>query len=252
MTALKAHGRARPAACFALLAMLSAAPTPAQPPADPACPPNPTWPDVGPMRFRVEQLDGAPVLIGEGVIDAGTLPRLRQVLDGFQGDEMRLRSPGGDARAGNLAGNLIRARMLKVRIPAGWACASSCAFMFLGGILRYVDEGGLLLVQMSSDVADAPALHREMARDPERADRLLTAIARDSALMASEDNDYLIRMGVSRRFLTELVYRHRAFDESGRPLPPYCLSADELRRYNVVNTVPPHRSEPADSAGTAK
>ena len=56
--------------------------------------------------------------------------------------------------------------------------------------------------------------------------------------MAAEDNDYLMRMGVSRALLTDVAYRHRAVDESGRPLPPYCLSPDELRRYNVVNTEP--------------
>ena len=131
------------------------------------------------MRFTIRQVDGRPVLFGEGVIDTGMIPRLRQALDGFQGEELRLDSPGGDARVGNLAGLLIHNAGLRTRIAAGSACASACAFMFLGGVLRYVDEGGLVMVQMFTHAADAAALQREMTRSPESRERLLTAIARD-------------------------------------------------------------------------
>ena len=56
--------------------------------------------------------------------------------------EIWLRSPGGDARAGNAAGKIIRDAMIPTRIPEGWACFSACNFMFMGGVVRYVDPGG--------------------------------------------------------------------------------------------------------------
>ena len=188
------------------------------------------------MRFTEQRIDGATVLVAEGVIDEGTVPRLEQALRTFRGNEIRLNSPGGDARIGNLAGRLIHARNVSTRIPAGAACASACAFMFMGGMMRYVDEGGQLLVQMFTHLSTDPGLPREVARGGEGAERLLTAIARDSAMMAAEDNDYLIYLGISRRLLVDIVYRQPAVDGEGRPAPPRCLSIDEMRRYNVVNT----------------
>ena len=187
------------------------------------------------MRFTVQRVDGESVLVGEGVIDAAMIPRLTRALDSFQGREIRLSSPGGDARIGNLAGRLIHARGLETRVPSGSACASACAFMFMGGMVRHVEEGGLVMVQMFTHLSDNPGLQQEIARGGDGADRLLTAIARDSALMAAEDNDYLIYLGISRLLLTDIVYQQPAVDAEGRPAPPHCLSVEELRRYNVVN-----------------
>jgi hypothetical protein len=242
--------RGRLAAATALLALVSGEAAPAQPPEAPGCPENLTWPNIPRMRFTVQQVDGQDVLLAEGVIDEGVIPRLEQALDDFRGQEIRLRSPGGNARVGNLAGRLIHQRGLVTRIPAGWACASACAFMFMGGIVRSVDPGGLVMVQMFTHLSDDPALQRNVARGGDSADRLLTAIARDSAMMAAEDNDYLIYLGISRRLLIDIVYQQPAVDAHGRPAPPHCLTMEELRRYNILNGV--IASPTAASSGPAK
>jgi hypothetical protein len=110
--------------------------------------------------------------------------------------------------------------------------------MFMGGIFRSVDAGGVVIVRMFTHVADPQATTEQMARGGDDADRLLGEIALDSARVATEDNDYLIRMGISRRLLTDIVYRMRGVGEAGHPAPERCLTAEEMRGYNVVNGAP--------------
>ncbi|MEL6738945.1 MAG: hypothetical protein AAFO28_08470, partial [Pseudomonadota bacterium] len=59
-------------------------------------------------------------------------------------------------------------------------------------------------------------------------------IEQSSALLASEDNDFLIRMGVSRKLLTEIMYRQQAVSSDEDPSTRYCLSPEEVRKYNVM------------------
>lgn len=233
--------RRRLAVFAACLALISAEAAPAQPadPEGPSCPSSFNWSSYPEMRFTVQPADGGPVLLAEGVIDDNMIPRLRQALENFDGQEIRLRSPGGNERVARQAGFLIRERYLGTRVPAGWACASACAFMFLGGITRSVDPSGLVIVQMFTNVSDPAAVGAQIARGGESAQRLLTGIALDASLVATEDNDYLIRMGVSRRLLTDIVYRMRGIGDAGHPAPRRCLTAEEMQRYNVVNGGPP-------------
>ena len=233
-----AAARSRVAACLASIALLSSAAAPAQPrdPSNPSCPQSPNWSANAEMRFTVQQVNGEPVLLGEGMIDDNLIPRLTQALRGFRGEEVWLRSPGGNPRVGNQAGLLLRGENLRTRIPAGWACAGSCAFMFLGGVERYVDEGGTLAVRMFTHVSDPAAVERQIAQGGAQAEALINSIALEAAREAAGDNDYLIRMGVSRMLLTDIVYRMRGVGEAGGPAPLRCLTAEEMRRYNVVNT----------------
>lgn len=185
------------------------------------CPPNPGWGEEGEMRFTVQQQPGErAVLLAEGIIDEGLLPRLQAALAGFNGGEVWLRSAGGDARVAQRAGMMIRARNLGTRIPAGWACAGFCNFMFLGGTRRRIDDGGLFIVQM-------------FALDGDTNDLDLVAVT--SAMVASEFHDYLIRMGVSRRLLPEVMYRQRARSAPGAPATYHCLTPDEIIQYQVAN-----------------
>ena len=244
--------RRRFAACFATIAVLSGTATPAQPrdPDNPTCPQSPNWSTNAEMRFTVREANGESVLLGEGVIDDNLIPRLTQALRGFRGEEVWLRSPGGNPRVGNQAGVLLRAAMLRTRVPAGWACAGSCAFMFLGGIERYVDEGGTLAVRMFTNVRDPAAVGRQIAAGGARAQALIDGIALEAAREAAQDNDYLIRMGVSRNLLFDIVYRMRGIGDAEHPVPLRCLTAEELRRYNVVNTAgapPPSARAPSRS-----
>ena len=199
------------------------------------------------MRFTVQEVDGRPVLLAEGAIDDQMIPRFAQARNDFHGQEIWLRSPGGDARVGNQAGRLIRDQGLTTHVPSGWACMGSCAFMFMGGITRSVDERGLIIVRMFTHVTDPQAIADQLARGGENADRLLDEIALDSRRIATDDNDYLIHMGVSRLLLTDIVYRMPGVGNADHPAPHRCLTREEMRRYNVVNT----GGRPPPLAGTA-
>jgi hypothetical protein len=190
---------------------------------NPTCPSRPNWSDTSEMRFTVQQRPGqSPVLLAEGAIDENLVPRLHEALERFDGDEVWLRSIGGDARAGNEAGRIIRERGLLTRIPADWACRGACNFMFMGGIGRYIDNGGLFIVQMFT--LDGPA------GDPvER--------ARVAAVVATEDHEFLRRMGVSPRLLSDVMYRQSARGTRNDPSTYRCLSQAEIMEYRVVNTL---------------
>ena len=64
--------------------------------------------------------------------------------------------------------------------------------------------------------------------------QLIGEIEQLSALLASEDNDFLIRMGISRRLLTEIMYQQAATGGENNKGQRYCLSQDEAREYNVM------------------
>jgi hypothetical protein len=226
----------RALACFAALAMAAAPAVAAEraDPKNPTCPQNPNWGSLKPMQFSQVERDGKRILLGEGVIDDGLLARLKAALDQHNPDEIWFRSAGGNARVGNEAGKLIRERLLPTRIPVGWACFSACNFLFMGGRARFVDDGGLFIVHMFTHTADRGAIEAEMLRGTDNTVGLIGDIEQDSALLASEDNDFLIRMGVSRKLLTEVMYQQKAVAEAGGSTRR-CLTQDEAWKYNVAN-----------------
>ena len=203
---------------------------------NPTCPANPNWSSYREMRFTPQEVNGRRVLLAEGMVDDNLIPRLRAALQNFQGDEIWLRSPGGNARVGNQAGRLIRESGLQTRIPAGWACFSACNFLFMGGFARRVDPGGLFIVHMFTHTGDREVIRQEVARGEESTVGLIGEIEQQSALLASEDNDFLIRMGLSRALLTDVMYRQRAVADRNDRSTRRCLTQAELRRYNVVNS----------------
>jgi hypothetical protein len=203
-------------------------------PRNPTCPEQPNWGSTQPMQFASEQRDGKKVLIAQGLIDDALLPRLTAALDRNKPiDEIWFRSPGGNARVGNQAGMAIRKLGIPTRIPAGWACFSACNFLFMGGAIRMVDPGGLFIVHMFTHTGDRSAIEAEVLRGTENTVGLIGEIEQDSALLASEDNDFLIRMGVSRKLLTEVMYQTSAV--SGNGATRRCLTQEEVHRYNVAN-----------------
>ena len=169
------------------------------------------WSTYRQMRFTFDEIEGAARPRAEGVIDEDVAGAAR---GGAQSntpvDEIWLRSPGGDARAGNEAGQLIRKAGIPTRIPPGWACFSACNFMFMGGPIRFVDDGGLFVVHMFTHLGDKDAMHAEISQGADSALGLIGDVEQDSAMLASEDNDFLIRMGVSRKLLTEVMYKQKA------------------------------------------
>jgi hypothetical protein len=222
-------------AAFALLGAEAAVAQARMDADNPTCPASPNWSNYREMRFTVQDVNGRQVLLAEGVIDDNLVPRLREAIQNFQGDEIWLRSPGGNARVGNEAGRIIRENSLQTRIPAGWACFSACNFLFMGGTARFVDAGGLFIVHMFTHTGDREAIRSEVARGEDNTIGLIGEIEQQSAQLASEDNDFLIRMGLSRRLLTEVMYQVRAVTDETNRETRRCLTQEELARYNVVN-----------------
>jgi hypothetical protein len=194
------------------------------------CPPNPNWSTYPEMRLTPQDVNGHHVLLAEGAIDDNLIPRLTAALRDQRIEEIWLRSPGGNARVGNQAGILIRQAGIPTRVPQGWACFSACNFLFMGGIVRYVDRGGLFIVHMFTHTGDRQAIRSEVSRGEENTVGLIRDVEQDSASLASEDNDFLIRMGISRRLLTDVMYHVTANHYR-------CLTQAEVNQYNVA-TVP--------------
>jgi hypothetical protein len=192
-------------------------------PDNPTCPPNLNVSTYREMRFTLlERPDEAPVLLAEGAIDENMMPRLEAALAGFEGREIRLRSPGGYDDLGIEAARLIRQRGLTTRIPADWACLGGCSFMFLGGTSRSVEAGGLFVVQMFTTVDDPAAVTD------------LGEVANRAAMIATADYDFMIRMGVSPRLLGDIVYRQSARPTADNRATRRCLTPEELSEYRVV------------------
>lgn len=220
-------------ACLLLLNVAAAEP---MDPDNPTCPKFLNWSTYPEMKFTFETVNGLRVLKAEGQIDEDVPVRLQDAISKYEPQEIWLRSPGGIARAGNAAGTIIRKSMIPTRIPSGWACFSACNFMFMGGAARYVDSGGLFIVHMFTHVGDKEAVRSELSKGTDHAIGLIGDVEQDSALLASEDNDFLIRMGVSRKLLTEVMYQQKAVaigdgDKSTRR----CLTQAESIKYNVAN-----------------
>jgi hypothetical protein len=206
-------------------------------PKNPSCPLKPNWGEVREMQFRAEMRDGRKVLIAEGAIDDNLVPRLQAALAQNQPiDEIWLRSPGGNAKVGNEAGMVIRKLGIPTRIPAGWACFSACNFLFMGGPIRIVDPGGQFIVHMFTHTGDRALIKQELKKGEQNTISLIGEVEQGSAMLASEDNDFLIRMGVSRKLLTEVMYQQKAVEEQGEDRSTRrCLTKDELYKYNVAN-----------------
>ncbi len=225
----------RPLLLLALVPLLVGATV--RDPKNPTCPAQPNWSANPTMQLTFRQQGQDRVLMAEGAVDDGLVPRLTAALKHYAPiDEIWLRSPGGNAEVGNQAGLLIRKAGIPTRIPAGWTCFSACNFVFLGGIARAVDPGGIFMVHMFTFTADGGVLADEASQGYDKAVETIGRVEQDAALLASQDNDFMIRAGVSRKLLTEIMYRQKAVagtsaDKSTRR----CLTAEEMARYNVVN-----------------
>lgn len=225
-------GGRRIAALIALAVLTGAADS-----ENPTCPAAPDFGPTTAMTLTAADRNGQRVLIAEGKIDAGLPARLRKAIEADeQIGEIWLRSSGGDAAAGNAAGKVIRsfAGML-TRIPAGWTCFSACNFVFMGGDQRVVDPGGVFMVHMFTHTGQRDVIQETIAEGTNATAGLIGEIEQSSALLASDDNDFLIRMGVSRKLLTDVMYRQQAVKSAENPSTRYCLTQDEVRRYNVMN-----------------
>lgn len=221
------------------MALATAAAPKGNDPVNPSCPKTIDWGADTPMTISVRDdiYPETKVLIAEGAVDKGFPDRLKKAIDADPMiGEVWLKSRGGDARAGNAAGRVIRSNGLATRIPKGWGCFSACNFLFMGGLSREVDPGGLFIVHMFTHTQDRDTINLSIEQGTESTVALIGDIEQQSALLASEDNDFLIRMGVSRLLLTEVMYRQQAVAAKDAPTR-YCLSQAELVKYNVKSAV---------------
>lgn len=231
------------AALLAVVTLGGAAPPVREAPRDPAnptCPGQPNWTDIREMQLTPLTQNGVRILLAEGAIDSGLPARLRAMLAAEPDlEEIWIRSPGGNARAGNEAGRIIRGHFqtagipLITRIPAGWSCFSACNFMFMGGMSRVIEPGGVFMVHMFTFTNESGVIRYATEQGAEATTELIGDVEQESALLASEDNDFLIRMGVSRLLLTEVMYQQRAVASGSTPAQRYCLTLEEATRYNV-------------------
>jgi len=226
-------------AAASLLAIGATDGQPAMDPDNPTCPAAPNWSTNAKMELTPRVIDGTKVLLAEGAVDEGLPDRLRKMLaDNPDISEIWLRSPGGVARAGNEAGRVIREAdaMIITRIPAGWTCFSACNFVFMGGRARIVEPGGHFMVHMFTMTNDRNAINYSIEMGTESTVGLIGEVEQQSALLATEDNDFLIRMGVSRKLLSEVMYRTNAVKtDDGDKSTRRCLTDEEALRYNVAN-----------------
>ena len=205
-------------------------------PDNPSCPGRPEWGPLKIMTITPAVRDGKHVLILDGVVE-DTLPaRLKAAIaKDDKVEEIWLKSRGGDAEAGNAAGRVIRSFPgMATRIPAGWTCFSSCNFVFMGGDRRYVEPGGVFMVHMFTHTQDRDVIDLSIGEGTEETIKLIGEIEQSSAMLASEDNDFLIRMGISRKLLTDIMYKQQAVASGANRSTRYCLSQDEVKRYNVA------------------
>lgn len=218
-------------AAVAALALLGGA----NDPNNPTCPAEPDWGPAKAMTLTKRDVNGDRVLVAEGIVDATLPQRLKAALEGDERIvEVWLRSRGGDAHAGNEAGKVIRSYPgMVTRIPAGWTCFSACNFVFMGGDGRFVDPGGVFMVHMFTHTGDRESIFLAAEEGTAETVRLIADIEQASALLATEDNDFLIRMGVSRKLLSDIMYRQQAVRTEENPSTRYCLSQEEVVRYNV-------------------
>lgn len=229
----------RLAVAILAFALLTGASDAARDPDNPTCPANPNWSEYRKMLITPIDRSGVKILLAEGRIDAELPARLTQALaDNPTTDEIWLRSPGGDARAGNAAGLIIRKfeRPIITRIPSGWACFSACNFVFMGGRARVIDAGGTFIVHMFTMTGDKGTIDATVEMGTDATKQLIGDVEQETALLATEDNDFLIRMGVSRKLLSEVMYRQKAVaSDSGDKSTRRCLTPTEALAYNVSN-----------------
>ncbi|MCW1382848.1 hypothetical protein OLX02_08430 [Novosphingobium sp. KCTC 2891] len=224
---------------FAIAAALTGAkpaPAPAMDKDNPSCPAAIDWGQAKAMTLMPADVGGKRVLLADGIIDASLPTRLKAAIDADDRiEEIWVKSRGGDARAGNAAGKVIRSYPgMVTRIPKGSTCFSACNFVFMGGDRRFVDPGGIFMVHMFTHTGDRDAIELSVEEGTEETTRLIGEIEQSSAMLASEDNDFLIRMGISRKLLTEIMYKQQAVASTANRSTRYCLNQEEVRKYNVM------------------
>lgn len=116
--------------------------------------------DINAQQLHFTPLDVGKrrVLFAWGHIDSGDSVRFQAAIRQAKPiEEVIFFSGGGVLEEGLQIGRVIRAEKLGTRIRRGMSCISACNFMFIGGIVRSIDPGGVFGVHMFANEA-APRL----------------------------------------------------------------------------------------------
>ncbi len=139
-------------------------------------PPDLTWDDVAgkeSLQFSIIPHGKANILFAWGGVTDGDSVRFRAALDAAKPiDEVYFESPGGDLAEGLEIGRLMHARKLATHVKRGHHCVSACNFMFMGGVIRYIDTGAWFEVHMFSD-GFANRLRRDLIEPPKSYNSLM-------------------------------------------------------------------------------
>ncbi len=119
----------------------------------------------GPMRFT--WLPKQKALLMWGGIHSGDLEHFRAALDASHPKELWLASGGGDLTEAIEIGHMVRSYKLTTRVPNDFRCVSACNFIFMGGVVRFVDTRATFEVHMFAARQLGRAILRHVEFAPE-------------------------------------------------------------------------------------
>ena len=175
------------------------------------CPPltKGALPWTKPLKFSLVALAGKPLLLISGTFTAGDSIRLGDFLTANSPiAEVWFDSGGGDAAEGPKVGEVLRSHHLATRVASGYACISSCSMAFLGGTLRYVDTGALYGIHTFYDDKALEEVAGLKSDDAMR--NRLHKSEQGNAILAGEIQRYGQKMGISRDFFPDVMFRQRS------------------------------------------
>lgn len=172
---------------------------------------------------------GKTVLLLEGPIRPGDGDRLVPKLEARNFREVWLHSSGGSVTDGFVLGGTLRRLGAATRIPPGRACASACVDVFLGGVIRFVDPSGQIVIHPGS-FGSNPGVERLLEKmvSEGQSKEAIQAFEQKATAGSAEWIRYLTMMGIS---LDLVAYAAN--------VPHRCqivLRREELIYFNVVNT----------------
>lgn len=184
---------------------------------------------------------GSTVLLLQGSIEPGDAERVFPMLTAGGFREVWIDSPGGSVSDAYILGYAIRDRGLITRIPDGAICASACVDLFAGGVVRFVDPGGDVVVHTGT-IIYADFVQEMMASSV--ADGDITDVFQFAEQASTSESaiwaQYLGFMGVSTDLIT--------FAASAPQRCSIFLTPLELVYFNIVNTAgaPPNGYRPGE------
>jgi len=99
-----------------------------------------------------------PMLILAGEIVRGDGERFAEAAAGLDAAVVMLASPGGNMLAGLRIGQVVRGQKFSTLVPDGALCASACAYIWLGGLQRFMQPRGLVGFHAAYVVRDGAKL----------------------------------------------------------------------------------------------